>query len=201
QRIDRMEQDLTKLKAEVKNREDDYQVDARDKPLSGKVQKAVQNHLIKRARDLLLEADPAQLGPGAIDLLLDLLLSTGRPDLARAGLSEGLRTGLGPKYEWYNTLIGAACGNYQQAGQYLDEYIRRFELSSVEGTLRLVQAQVFDGGLSPESLYGINMVPSRVREIADWRVLRGMLALEEGDNELAAKQFQAALDLGDRQNF
>jgi tetratricopeptide (TPR) repeat protein len=200
-RLDQMEQELGKLKAEVKNREDDYQVDSRDKPLQGKVQKAIQNHLIKRARDLLLEADPAQLGPREIDLLINLLLSTGRPDQARAVLSEGWKTHLGINYDWYNTLIAAASGNYREARQYLEEYILRFEQSTLEGALRLLEMQTFQGGLSSGSLYGVSTIPNRTRELADLRVLRGLLALEEGENTVAANSFQAALDMGERQNF
>jgi hypothetical protein len=201
QRIEQMDKDLGQLKADVKKREDDYQVDARDKPLSRKVQKALQNGLIKRARDLLLQADPVQIGPVEIDVLLRLLLSTGRPDQARAVLSEGLRSGLGPKYEWYNALIAAASGNYQEAGRFLDEYTLQFEQSSLEGVLRLLQMQTFDGGLSPQSLFGVNTVSTRLRELADWRVLRGLLALEAGENAVAAKRFQAALDIGNQKKL
>jgi hypothetical protein len=201
QRLERMEKFLTQLKTEVKKREDDYQVDVRDKPLSRKVQKALQNGLIKKARDLLLQADPVQVGPAEIDVLLHLLLSTGRPDEARAVLSEGLRSGLGPNYEWYNALIGAACGNYQEAGRFLDEYTVRFERITLEGVLQLMQMQTFGGGLSPESLFHSNGVSMRMRELADWRVLGGLIALEAGENAAAAKQFQAALDIGRRRKL
>jgi hypothetical protein len=200
-RLDQMEQELGKLKAEVKTREDDYQVDARDKPLQGKVQKAIQNRLIKRARDLLLEADPAQLGPREIDLLINLLLSTGRPDQARAILSEGWQSHLGINYEWYNALIGAASGTYRDACQFLEEYITRFEQSNLEGALRLLEMQTFQGGLSPGSLYGVGTIANRAREAADLRTLRGMLALEQGENAVASKFFQAALAMGDREKF
>jgi hypothetical protein len=203
-RLDQMQQDLAKLRAEAKRREDDYQVDAQDKPLSGKVEKALQNGLIKRARDLLMEADAAQRGPAEMNRLLDLLVSTGRPDEAREllkGLSESWRPNLGSDYEWYNALIGAACGNYQQARLFLEEYLVRFEQSSLEGALRLTEMQTFQGALSPRSLYGALSAPTRVRQLAEWRVLCGMLALEEGANALAAKHFEAALNLGERQDF
>ncbi len=71
----------------------------------------------------------------------------------------------------------------------------------MEGTLRLFESQTFQGGLTPGSLYGASTMSSRVRELADWRVLRGMLALEQGDNAVAAKYFQEALDLGEREKF
>jgi hypothetical protein len=204
-RIEQLRQEVTKRAADVKSREDDYEVDTRDKPLSGKVQKALQNSLIKRARDLLLEADPVQLGPGEINYLFDLLLSTGRPDLAFAYSSEVLRPALGLDYEWYNVLISAACGDYRRAGQFLEEYILRIEQANVEGAIRLLEMQTFQGGLSPglspRSLYGVLMTSNGIRQIADWRVLRGMLAVEEGDNAVAAKSFQAALDMGDRESF
>jgi hypothetical protein len=61
--------------------------------------------------------------------------------------------------------------------------------------------QTFQGGLNPASLYGTLSVPNRVRQLADWRVLGGMLALEEGANAAAAKHFRAALNLGDPENF
>src|SRR5262249_46709536 len=156
---------------------------------------------MKRARDLLADADAAQLGPSEIELLVDLLLSTGHPDQAREVLSEGWRAALGLNYEWFKVLIGAACGNYQQARPFLDDYVLRTEQGTVEGALRLLQAQALQGGLSPASLYGTTTMPNRLRQLADWRVLRGLLALEEGDNAAAAKAFQAALDLGEREQF
>jgi hypothetical protein len=204
QRLEQMNKDLEQLKANVKKREEDYQVDTQDKPLSRKVPKALQNGLIKKARDLLLQADPVQFGPGEIDMLLRLLLTTGRPDQARAVLSEGaegLRSSLGLKYEWYNALIGAACGNYKEAGQFLDEYTVHFEQSILERVLRLLQVQTFDGGLSPQSLFDVNTASTRLRELADWRVLCGLLALEAGENAVAAKQFQAALDIAHRKRL
>jgi hypothetical protein len=205
QRMEQLQREVTKRAADVKSREDDYEVDARDKPLSGKVQKALQNGLIRRARDLLLEAAPVQLVPEEISLLFDLLLSTGRPDQAFAFSSEVLRPHLGLDYEWYNALIGAACGDYQRAGQFLEDYIQRLEQMNIEGVLRLMEMQTFQGGLSPGlspgSLYGILTAPSRISQVADYRVLRGLLALEEGDNAVAAKYFQAALDAGKLEAF
>ncbi|HLJ93014.1 MAG TPA: hypothetical protein VKU02_07465 [Gemmataceae bacterium] len=200
-RLDQMQQELAKRKGDVKSREDNYQVDARDKPLGAKVNKALQNGLVKRARTLLLEADSAQLGRAEIDLLFDLLLTTGHPDQARAGMTENLRPALGLNYDWYNALIGAACGNYREAGQYLEDYIQVAERTNLEGAVRLLEVQTFRGGLSPGSLYGIEQLPNRVRELADWRVLRGMLAVEEGDNAVAAKFFQEALGTGEREQF
>ena len=39
-RMEQLQREVTKREADLKTREDDYEVDARDKPLSGKVQKA-----------------------------------------------------------------------------------------------------------------------------------------------------------------
>lgn len=200
-RLEPMQQELANLKSEVKKREEAYRVEAKNKPLGDKVEIALRNRLVREALDLLLQADAAQRGPVEIDRLFDLLLSTGQSEQARAILSEDLRPLLGPHFDWYNVLIGAACGNYQRAGESLEETLRQSRRATLEGALRLLEAQTFQGSLTPGSLYSTSSMPSGVHELANVRVLRGMLALEQGDNAVAAKYFREALNMGESEQF
>ena len=146
-----------------------------------------------------------QLGPEEIQYALRFAPFHRPPGPGRCLVLRSLRPALGLDYEWYNALIGAACGDYQRAGQFLEDYIQRVEHVNIEGALRLLEMQTFQGGmspgLSPGSLYGVLTMPGRIGQVADYRVLRGLLALEEGENAVAAKYFQSAVDASNPKAF
>jgi tetratricopeptide (TPR) repeat protein len=191
------------LEIQVARARTEYEVGATNQPLLYKARLALSKQLGKKALDLLLEADPTTMEIPAAGLQLFLLLATGRSDEARSRLEEpesrqGIKQGLGANYDWYVLLLEAADGSYRKAGKALDEAIVRLEKAYTQNTLLALHRQTFLGQ-GAGNLQGINSLMELVHRAADYRVLRGMLLLEEGDPARAARYFQQALDMNQGQ--
>jgi hypothetical protein len=202
-RIENMQRTLKNFDAQVTRQRNEYDISATNQALINKARIALSKQLGKKALDLLLDADPAAVDIPEATLELFLLLSMGRPEDARRPLEDpdsapGLKEGLGANYDWYWLLIAAADGNYKEAGDYLDVAIAKLEKLSTESLLLRLQMQTFMGQ-GAGNLPAINTVMEIVHQIANYRVMRGMLLLEEGDPAAAARFFQQALDMNNGQ--
>ncbi len=206
-RIETLKKELKNLSDSVKNRQSDFELRSRDRPLAEKVGLARNHGLAKKALELLVYADASQIDVREAVQQLELLLTMGRLDTqddipgARERLQPELKPSLGFNYAWYMILLAAASGDYEQAGRAIDEAMASIEHSSTQIMLRLLQAQAFQGVINPSTFQALNGLLEQVRQNADFLVLRGMLALEEGDNPTAAKYFQQALDMSDQARF
>jgi hypothetical protein len=199
-RADGWEQQLKKLETYVNQQRNEYENVQRDQPLLRKVQIALSRDLGGKALDLLLNADEMEIQGPEASLQLFLLLTTGRLEDVRERLTPEFKSTLGLNYEWYQTLLEAASGNYTMANKYLDEAIANAEKAAVQNVLLLVQMQSFAGS-GVGNLQGVNYWLERLRQAADYRVLRGLLTLEEGDTATAARYFQEALDTNNKKPF
>lgn len=74
------------------------------------------------------------------------------------------------------------------------------ERVTVGTALRSSHVQVVDGA-NIEAIAGPVQTLSAARQQAELTVVRGLVALEEGDNDLAKRSFEAALSLGDGPKF
>lgn len=174
--------------------------------------------LAEKARDMLLESDIAAFGPEGAALELELLLNTGRFREARDWISADQAATLGaPSYYWIRAQAQAAAGNYAEAQLECDRLARAvaYEESGKE-PIRLHQVMAMMIGQAVlEEHPGITPIPMlayraylrmnfreemtslvrRMRQEADATVIRGLLALEEGDSFEARFAFRTALTL------
>src|SRR5262249_41704916 len=86
--IEGLQQELDALNAESKERGEKFDVGATDLALREKAQALVQLGLHKRALDLLLQADSAQIDREEASMQLNLLLAVGQPELVRQRFQE-----------------------------------------------------------------------------------------------------------------
>jgi hypothetical protein len=163
-----------------------------------------------------------------VELELRLLLTMGRAREAREGLVPPLKAMLGLNYDHYKAVIGAVTGDYRPADEALADLEPQYaKMAKQIDDLRWRRGQaflpwlVYTLGFDPplqmqpvpraglfamqsKILYGDSMglilpVPSSG---AGLRVLRGLLALEQGDTSAAATHFREALRMADpREDF
>jgi tetratricopeptide (TPR) repeat protein len=202
-RMEALDKGLKNDETFVITRLNEYDLAASNQPLSTKVQQALAKGLGKRARDLLMEADASQMEVPDRLMQLQLLLLTGQPDkIIEEVTPEAWSHELGPMYDWFGFLRAAAMGDYDEAKTYLDPIIARLERSNADNMVQNMRAEAFPpSGHFPGDLRGINNVINNVRQLADLQVIRGMMATEAGDIDLATRSFRAALDTVRGQNF
>jgi hypothetical protein len=200
-RIDALKKEVKSLDEFVGKRRNRFVLDAADKPLDTKLGLAMQSGLTARALELILAADNSQVSPSVINLELDLLLSMGRAHDA----GEVMKTGMDPatRINYLRTIVfmHAARGDYAEAGRSIDEMLTFLEQNNANSYLRLVQMQVFEGGMTPGTLNGMKLLVDRVRDVAGYLVLRGLIALEEGENATAAQAFERAVAMSNGGRF
>jgi len=189
-----IDKDLQEGDAQLKRRVDEFLVRANDQPLLKKVQTAMTFGLGKKALELLLQADSSQMGVAESRAKLELLLATGQIDQVRSELAEiegDEKAKVFVDYVHFKILLESAAGNYREAGQYLDELIRRNKKESIEAAMRYAKSRFFQR-TTPRDLYLAFGIFEAARRVADLQVSRGLLALEEGDCALAADIFKQA---------
>jgi len=119
-------------------------------------------------------------------LKVQLLITTGQVDKIREidlKLAEDLKV-----------QVAIALGDYALADEFLEHMIQTRELISTRNMLGHLQGLTFQTA-SFRQFFSLGEVVASLREWADVRTLRGLMALEVGDNEQAAKHFRAALRL------
>jgi hypothetical protein len=169
------------------------------------------------ARDLLLSSDIAAFGPRGMSLELELQLGTGRAREVWEWTSlpeqrDVQRKELGPaRYHWLRARALAALGNYALA----EEELRRLapgglaHTASAPGTMAAtllgrelldeqpvgasLAALAWHAVLRAEFTDAVARIVQGLRQEADVRVLRGLLALERGDVDQARNAFRLAL--------
>jgi hypothetical protein len=173
---------------------------------------AWQKGLAGKARDILLNTDVANFGAPGMALELELMLRTGRARDIPRWINEEQEAALGPfSYHWLLAQAQAALGNYAEAQEEwkfltLEPQLQEPRLHREIARLltRAVLAEV-PGTESLPDLFWRTRVRNEFRSVvasiiknfkqgADMCVLRGLVALEEGDVEEAHVAFGIALD-------
>jgi hypothetical protein len=207
------EKALSRLAEAVEAGEKKYQAEAPRFRVLDRALLARRVGLAGKARDLLLESDIAAFGPRGMALELDLLLRTGRARDVREWTVPEHQAELGPSYHLLRAQALAAEGDYALAEQELAELemggrrpgmpgpreaiavlVGQGILDGVPGSVS-VGHQAWRGMFRSEFRKLIAGSARRLRQEADTAVLRGLLALEEGEPGEAEKAFRAALAL------
>jgi tetratricopeptide (TPR) repeat protein len=219
QRIKELKTNLSQLDKEVANRLDRFEVNSAGRPVREKAFLALRLGLPGKALDVLLDSDASVFGVEGARMELELLLMTGRTKEVGEWLSPDVGEALGPTSS--HVLLfhrAAAVGDYDEA----DKLLRKLfvQLSQPPANERkvgsprshlafLVGRMILDGDRQSESPAEVVLVPlariqywktmpallEALREQSGLLVLRGLLAMERGRDQEAAKHFRAALDL------
>jgi hypothetical protein len=159
--------------------------------------------LARRALHALQQTRPSQLSESEQRALVveqvSLLLLLGEVRVVNDNLSV-LKT-LGAAYYQFEVFCAAAAGEYARADAAIAQYLN---LASVENRLplvirdqfmRIAPAQHFAGVLT-QAIYLDHQLEIAVllRQAAEWHLVRGILALEQGNTDLARQSFQKAVD-------
>lgn len=211
------EKGLQQMEARLQKVRGEYLVAADKKPVLEKVRLALERQLVKEAIQVLTRADPKELGPPEIEVLLQLLFTTGQVDDARHILDPQLKSDLRQQYDRHLVLFAAVLGNYKQAADLLDEAIVQVQkarqsfvghaLTALALFHRLreqrfgwIAATIIEWDTIRTSqlaftLQGPLRHDAGMRQLAELHFLRGLLALEEGDTDTAEKHFARTLDV------
>ncbi len=216
EQADQFQEELDRLAGEVREREKEYGEKSAGARVLDRALLAVDKGLAGKARDLLLASDLAAFGARGMELELELLLRTGRPWEVQEWTTPAHRASLGaPAYHWLRAQALAASGDYLGAGEECADLARTSGQGDagtgplwLGGAIALTIGQgVLDanpvGRSLPDELarvVGQAETHARVaglvdalRQEADATVLRGLLALEEGEVGEAADAFRKAL--------
>jgi hypothetical protein len=195
QRADGMRKRVEELERQVKDRTSSFVVQFKNKPVMAKVNGAINLGLAQKALDLLRDQDPEDLSakerPAWRESLIRLHLTTGQPHLV---LERDLLPSENP---WQHVLIFASLGNYAKARSYLTELIHAAKNQGMVSMLLFVRANLMAGAVHPQALRSLISFGSAPRDWADLLLMRGLLALEEGDIAAAEADFQESLRLTD----
>ena len=217
------DEDLRVLSQQVDDRLKDYASKAAGQRVMRRAELAKERGLAGRARDVLLESDVAAFGFDGMLLELELLLGTGRASEVRDWTEPQHKEALGTAYHWLRAQGMASLGDYAQARQECDALAAALEPAGEQGdvTVREIIASLAArsvlegmpawGGLPPflrsaMSRWEMGMRLVRLagvlrrqagvlRRQADTWVLRGVLALEQGEVGNAEDAFRQALAL------
>ena len=174
---------------------------------------AVRRGLGGEARDLLLKSDISAFGTQGMELELDLLLKTGRPEEVVEWMTPELRNSLGAfTYHWFRAQAYLALGEYTAADTELlacAEADGQFPLPAQVGTevAGVVGKSLLDEQPGVYSAPRVIMrtlsefdfrtrmsqIGQRLSRAAEVMVLRGLIALEAGTIDRARDSFRAAL--------
>jgi hypothetical protein len=211
------EGELSRLAKEVEKRENKHAVEMAGRKVVEQAIAAYRDGLGGKARNLLLDSNIAAFGNRGMALELELLLRTG---WSRALLDEAMQPEhegvLGPQvYHWMRAQALAATGDYAAAQEECGKLAgslapgpRGREAEPPRKIMALlvgrrVLAEMPAGGSLPEFFLRtseryefrsrIMGLGQGLRREADVLVLRGLLALEEGDMDQAESDFRVAL--------
>jgi hypothetical protein len=210
----RGQEELRRLAAAVEKQENTYEVATSGMTTVERARYAGQQGLMGKSLALLLSSDIAAFGESGAKMELELLLRTGRAQDAYEWSSEVKNT-LGPSaYYWLRTQALAASGEYRLARDECELLAQTVSASppgqpsrfreAMAGTVgqRILEEQPAARSL-PNSVkqaldraHWIGRITSYARSLrgeADMMVLRGLLALEEGDVMEAESLFNQSL--------
>ena len=122
-----------------------------------------------------------------------------------------------PAYDWFRFVVAAVSGDYAEADRILAQLDKQFEQQAKSALTQLLagkEAGQFPPGpdlFAPSLAHAPMTIWSRFQRLYGWvalaqfpfgrvqganlKLLRGLLALEGGDTELAARQFEQAVSL------
>ncbi len=172
--------------------------------------------LAETARDNLLESDISAFGAEGMVLELKLLIKTGRcRDVCDWMLPEHEAIIGFDAYHWLRAQAQAACGNYLESELECDRLASSavYESSGSQAVdskqviaMLIGQTILDDSSIAPSIPFladrafrrttffdQLGSLVSGMRKKADWTVIRGLLALEEGDVFEARFAFRTAL--------
>ena len=215
---DQMEKQIERLAQEVQKRADAATLASTDSPIRQRAFAAFQNGLAAKALEILLESHVSAFGSEGMELELELLLGVGRPWDVRQWLRPEHQNELGLiPYYWLRVRAAAACGEYARAEEECAEAahalvrgpdnpqaLRLREKMALEiATLMLNEPRSPNASFANllahynEAVLAARLQDQaqQLRQQADWTVLGGLLALEEGETEEARLAFRAALSL------
>jgi tetratricopeptide (TPR) repeat protein len=206
------DQMVSRLAQRVRGQEKKYAAEAAQLRVVDKASAAVRRGLAGKARDMLRESDIAAFGRRGMILELDLLLKTGRSQDVRDWTGPEQKAALGPDvYHWFRAQALAATGDYALAEEELSQLALgtrgQGPVGSREGMALVVSQAVLGEQPGPKSLPHLmwrallrgefrarfTNLAQNLRREAGATVLRGLLALEEGDADEAEAAFRVAL--------
>lgn len=212
------EEELNRLARDVEQRENEATLTSAGSPVRERAFHAFQNGLAGKALDLLLESHLSAFGPEGMKLELELLLGVGRARDVREWLRPEHEADLGPvAYHWIQTRALAALGDYTRAEETCAETAPALvripwsaepmpihtgmglliaKLMLDEATVRLAPFSELPMPFNRVKYAAhLHTLANLLRQQAEFTVLRGLLALEEGESEEAESAFGEALAL------
>jgi hypothetical protein len=217
-----LEADVKAVEALVRRAQDIYEANTQGttdpSAVLDRARLAARHGLSRKALELLLESHPAIFGRAGAAMQLDLMLGAGRAFEVRAWLEPEHEAVLGfTTYHALQAWSAAACGDYVAADAELDrlgEPLRHVQISADQVmpvrsaiALRVGGAVLARPALNSGAVGLAGMAVRQfdelgplagpaglLRQEADLRVLRGLLALESGNVGKARWHFRAALD-------
>jgi hypothetical protein len=171
--------------------------------------------LAKQAIEILQQIDGSKLTGEEADLLIYLYLTTGQfSKLCEGGrlgvLAQELRGIPGLPYDRHQALLAATNGDYALAAQAIDRILEQPSRDLTVLALHLLQYRMAARLQTPSmawiiflrqdidqqlgQMHGALLARSQEEQYRrEWRTLRGLLALEEGDLDTARRQFRLAI--------
>jgi hypothetical protein len=214
---------LEEWRRDVKRRSDEYENRSSKEPPGRRAEIAAAFGLPREALTVLQKADPKDLAPVNIELMLHLLLLVGEAEVAHTILSGSafnpitvLPDDLRPRFRVLSFRTAAALGDSTAAIDALGPEIQNPAALIAPPLAGTLQWLVFpDLGQSPltrpiTSPFWLGVFPKNqpaalgsllqfqfaVQQYADTAVRIALLALEQGDIPLAIRRFQQALQVG-----
>jgi cell division septum initiation protein DivIVA len=220
--IKQLEEEVKSLKHTVDTRTNLYEINAANKPVVQRAVEALKQGLGAEAQSILEKADPKDLvarsspnsPPLGYLLRIRLLLSLGRvADVREAAFTEdnkkmnwGTAPEVGlPAYAWFELLAAAAIGEYAEADKVLAGLEKQvhernatefpvFARSFVAAMLHF-QSEGFGWRKSDGMDQWRQAAMQYLEQECETKTLRGWLALEAGNIDLARKEFRETLEL------
>lgn len=183
---------IRNLATQVQERLKTFRVNSENMQPISKARLAVESGLAKEAL-AILDPLPTNISPDDALWYLNLLVRSGRIDSGEWNEARG--------DPWTTVLGEVANGNYAKAGEILEFMIQlgskdflesMGEYYEIQHTLNLVRGQSFQTILNLNSLLSWIQIASNQRNRGELRVIRGLLALEQGDTRTAEKYFKQA---------
>lgn len=212
-RRESLDAELTRLDQTVERQTKEFDESSARTSVADRALTAAQRGLVGKARDLLLKSDISAFGLQGMELELDLLLRTGRPNDVLDWTTPELEQSLGSfKYHWFRVQAYAAAGDIANADAELaalcgptGEFPDPVSIATIVGQLTgtaVLNEQLGGPHLSQliwralgradfqSQLYDLSQTLAR---LSDVMVLRGVIALEAGRLDQARAAFRTAL--------
>jgi hypothetical protein len=188
--VERVEESIQAREREARlpDRRSDYDLKAAGKPAVVRAGLARERGLPGEALEVLLKEE--SLDAQGVELLLHLLIATGR-------VEEAQKVGLVPPLPgWQAVQFAFVTGDYQRATDALESLIRSGERAVFERFTHGFAEQVFQGMIGPDAFVNQARLVSSLADLADQRLVRGILALEAGDTGQARQVLRQAVQSG-----